>query len=375
MISNRFFHNKVIIGLIVMTVVLFLVFDVATQFLIRAEFDERVRDSVAFQAMETNEVLKDLEEGLSLIDKSMSFNMNNALKGHVDIVMSIIEDRQKNMAKNTQNAQNSLEDQESIMIGQREILKNIEAFRENMDGTMAVYSLDKGMLLYPSGESGRINLYFNSQNKDILKSAVSKGSLFGTIKTTDILRGESILSGYFAYEPTWKWLIFAVKEGERAETYRAYGEDITIRSGLSGAIAYDIVESAFVLNPYYFYEFGVEKDLIGRKVSKIDLKTNKDLSELYSENKDGFVEYAILNEATGQAEEKLAYILQSSDEKHIIVVEADVEKYNEVTSEIILKLRLMAVTAFLVSLLILVLLYQNFVILIDPIAEQQGGRS
>ncbi len=99
MISNRFFHNKIIIGLIVMTVVLFLVFDVATQFLIRAEFDERVRDSVAFQAMETNEVLKDLEEGLSLIDKSMSFNMNNALKGHVDIVMSIIEDRQKNMAK------------------------------------------------------------------------------------------------------------------------------------------------------------------------------------------------------------------------------------------------------------------------------------
>ncbi len=82
-----------------------------------------------------------------------------------------------------------------------------------------------------------------------------------------------------------------------------------------------------------------------------------------------------MNEATGQAEEKLAYILQSSDEKHIIVVEADVEKYNEVTSEIILKLRLMAVTAFLVSLLILVLLYQNFVILIDPIAEQQGGRS
>ncbi len=252
-----------------------MVFDVATQFLIRAEFDERVRDSVAFQAMETNEVLKDLEEGLSLIDKSMSFNMNNALKGHVDIVMSIIEDRQKNMAKNTQNAQNSLEDQESIMIGQREILKNIEAFRENMDGTMAVYSLDKGMLLYPSGESGRINLYFNSQNKDILKSAVSKGSLFGTIKTTDILRGESILSGYFAYEPTWKWLIFAVKEGERAETYRAYGEEITIRSGLSGAIAYDIVESAFVLNPYYFYEFGVEKDLIGRKVSKIDLKPTR----------------------------------------------------------------------------------------------------
>lgn len=372
MISNRFFQNKIIVGLIIMTVILFFIFDVATQFLIRAEFDERERDSVKFQARETNEVLKDLEDGLSLIDESMNYNVNKALKGHVDIIMSIIEDEKKDVIEV---GQNRLESQESIKDSQNDILKSIEAFRQNIDGTMAVYSLDKGMLLYPDGENGRINLYFNSQNKDILQSAVSKGSLYGTIKTTDILRGESVLSGYFAYEDSFKWLIFAVKEGEYSKSYRKYGEDITIRSGLEGAVAYDIVESAFVLNPYYFYEFGVDKDLIGRKISRIDLKTNKDLSELYSENMNDFVEYAVMNDETGQAEEKLAYILKSSDEKHIIVVQADVEKFSALTSEIILRLRMMTVTALVVCLAILVLLYQNFVVLIDPIAEQQGGRS
>tara|TARA_Y100001933_G_C18971083_1_gene552576 strand:+ start:660 stop:1778 length:1119 start_codon:yes stop_codon:yes gene_type:complete len=372
MISSRFFQNKIIIGLIVMTVILFFIFDVATQFLIKAEFDERVRDSVKFQAMETDEVLKDLEDGLSLIDESMSFNVSNALKGHVDIVMSIIDEKKMGMEAVGPNEDDK---QGTTSATQSEVLKSIESFRKHIDGTMAVYSLDKGMLLYPDGENGRINLYFNSQNKDILQSAVSQGSLFGTIKTTDILRGESVLSGYFAYEDSWKWLIFAVKEGAYSKSYREYGEDVTIRSGLNGSTAYEIVESAFVLNPYYYYEFGVKKDLIGRKVSKIDLKTNKDLSQIYSENMNGFVEYAIMNDKTEQAEEKLAYILKSRDDKHIIVIQADVEKYKAITSEIVGRLRMMTLAAFMVSIVILVLLYQNFVILIDPIAEQQGGRS
>ncbi|GKT33992.1 hypothetical protein ADUPG1_007581, partial [Aduncisulcus paluster] len=171
---------------------------------------------------------------------------------------------------------------------QSDVLEKIETYRQSIDGTIAVFSLDEGMLLYPDDESGRINIYFNAENKEVLDRAIAEGGLFGTISSSDMIEGSSELNGYFAFEPDWNWLIFALKKGDLADSYRTYSEYITIRDGIEHAETYNIIDSAFVLDPYYFYEFGVDYNLIGRKVSRIDLRTNKAIDEIYRANENDF---------------------------------------------------------------------------------------
>lgn len=366
MSKSRFFHHRVVMVLIAITIALFLTFDVVTQFLIKSEFDERAKDSIKFQASETVEILRDLEDGMYVIGESMEFNVQRALKSHIDIVLGLMD-----------GVREPVEDQSGIQMdlqdSQIDVLRRVDAYRKNIEGTIAIFSLDKGMLLYPDGDSGRINIYFNEENKDILDQAMTEGGLYGAIQTTDMLQGESVLKGYFAYDETWNWLIFAVKGGDESAAYREYGEYITIREGIERAQSYEIVESAFVLDSHYFYEYGVDKSLIGRKITKIDLKTNKNLSEIYSDRINDFAEYVIKNPETGEAEEKLAYVLESDDKRHIVVVETDIAAYRGLTNEIIKRLRFMTVIAIASLIMILFLLYQNFVTLLDPIAEQGGA--
>ncbi len=365
---SRFFNHRVVLVLIAITIALFLTFDVVIQYLIQSEFDERARDSIKFQANETAEVLMDLEDGMSLIDQSMEFNVKRALKSHVGITLALMDE----IRTPSDNQDESVEDLQNIQI---DVLRRVDSYRKNIEGTIAIFSLDKGMLLYPDGKDGRINIYFNEDNKKILGQAMQEGSLYGVIKTSDMLQGESLLSGYFAYDETWNWLIFAVKHGEMASSYREYGEYITIRDGIERAYSYDIVESAFVLDPHYFYEYGIDNSFVGRKTTRIDLRTNKNLSEIYSDKVNGFADYVVKDPETGEAEEKIAYVLKSKDEKHIVVIEADVASYKELTNEIVFRIRMMTLIAVASLIMILYLLYQNFVTLLDPIAEQRGGLS
>jgi len=207
----------------------------------------------------------------------------------------------------------------------------------------------------------------------LLEEAMTSGSLFGTIQCSDMLQGNAELNGYFAYDEEWNWLIFAVKKGEIASSYRTYGEQITIKKGLQRAQSYNIVDSAYVLDALYFYEYGVEEEYIGRKISKIDLKTNKNLDEIFAVNLDGYVEYALKDHNTGLVHEQLAYIMLTEDKKHVVVVEADLLSYENLLEEILFKIRFMTFVAMGALMMILYLLYQNFVILIDPITEQSGG--
>lgn len=360
MLKSRFLRNRVIVVLIALTVVLFLTFDLIAQIMIQSEFDERARDSIKFQARETAEVLKDLEDGMDLIDESYELNAKIELKSHVDITLALID---------------GLRGAQSTAVTQVDTLRRIDAYRKNIDGTIAVYSLDKGMLLYPDGDNGRINIYFNAENKALLDKAMKEGQLYGSIHTSDLLQGEAVLSGYFAYDREWRWLIFAVQNDDLGAKYRTYGERITIKDGIERAQSYSIVESAFVLDPYYFYEYGAPPEWIGRKISLIDIRTNKNLSELYENNINQFVQYVVKNSKTGKTEEKLAYVLKTDDGLHHVVVEADLTKYEKLISEVVVKIRIMTLIAIIALILILYLLYQNFVTLIDPIAEQSGGQA
>ena len=175
MSKSRFFHHRVVMVLIAITIALFLTFDVVVQYLIQSEFDERTRDSIKFQANETAEILRDLEDGMSLIDQSMEFNVKRALKSHVDIAIALMDG-----IRTPYGHQDSDElDLQDIQI---DVLRRVDAYRKNIEGTIAIFSLDKGMLLYPDGEDGRINIYFNKNNKKILSQAMEEGSLYGTIQ-------------------------------------------------------------------------------------------------------------------------------------------------------------------------------------------------
>lgn len=364
--KRRFFRHRVVVVLIAITIVLLLAFDIVAQVIIETEFDERSRDSIKFQASETAEVLQDLEDGMSLIDDSLKFNTQRALKSHVEITLSLLEGVRESHIEGL-DSDSTLEDT------QVDVLRRVDSYRKNIDGTISIFSLDKGMLLYPEGDDGRMNVYFTAENKGILDQTIQEGQTFGAIKTSDLFQGENILKGYFAYDADWNWLIFAIKKEIAAEEYRTYGEQITIRDGIKRAQSYNIVESAFVLDKQYFYEYGVNSELIGRKVSKIDLKTNKNIHDLYGDHLNDFVEYAVTNPITGQVDEKLAYVLETGDKNHIIVVESDLNSFKSMTSEIILRIRWMSLIAVIALTIILYLLYENFIVLIDPIAEQQGG--
>jgi len=367
---SRFFRHKMVLVLVAITIVLLLGFDIVAQIIIQTEFDERSRDSIKFQAIETVEVLKDLEDGMSLIDDSLKFNTQRSLKSHVDITLALLE----GMRDEYSDAQNSdYVSHERTESTQIDVLRRVDSYRKNIDGTIAIFSLDKGILLYPEGDDGRMNIYFTAENKGILDQTIKDGQTFGAIKTSDLFQGENVFKGYFAYDKTWNWLIFAVKKEEFAEQYRSYGELITIRDGIKRAQSYSIVESAYVLDSHYFYEFGVSPEEVGRKISKIDLRTNKNIEDLYAQHMNGFVEYAIKDKTSGQVQEKLAYVLGTEDQNHIVVVEADMKTFKDMTREIILRIRLMTLIAIIALVIILYLLYENFIILIDPIAEQQGG--
>jgi len=360
MFRNRIVHHRIIIGLIVLTIVLFVAFDIIAQFIVSTEFDERARDSIRFQANETAEVLKDLEDGMSLIDKSYEFNEKRALKSQVDLTVSVM---------------NALREQSDLSVEeiQLDVLRRMDAYRRNIDGTIAIYSRNKGMLLYPSGDVGRLNIYFNAKNKDLLEQAIENGSLFGTIECSDVFQGELYLNGYFTYDSEWNWLIFSVKRGELAQSYKSYGEFITIKSGLKKVEQFDIIDAAYVLDSDYFYEYGVDSELIGRKSTKVDLKTNKALYEIYEESLNGFAEYVINNPETGEREERLAFIKESEDLKHVVVVEAQLTVYDDLLHQIVSKVRFLTGIAVASLMLILYLLYQNFIVLIDPISEQRRG--
>ena len=366
MSRRRFFRHKVVMILIAFTIVLLLAFDIVAQVIIQTEFDERSRDSIKFQAYETAEVLKDLEDGMSLIDDSLKFNTQRTLKSHVDITLALLE----GMRQSKSSTSVTSSDLKSTQI---DVLRRVDSYRKNIDGTISIFSLDRGMLLYPEGDDGRMTIYFTAENKGILDQTIKEGQTFGAIRTSDLLQGENLLKGYFAYDKEWNWLIFAVKKEDLAESYHSYGETITIRDGINRAQSYSFVDSAFVLDRQYFYEYGVSLDKIGRKISKIDLKTNKNIEDLYNNHLNGFVEYVLKNPISGQADEKLAYVLETEDKKHIVVVETDMKSFKDMTNEVILRIRWMSLIAVIALIIILYLLYENFIILIDPIAEQQGG--
>ncbi len=360
---GEFYKNKIIVMLSVITAVIFVVFNLMAHVLVVNQMDVRTKDSLRFQAEETSKILSDLEDGMHLIDESYRHNANVSLERHVKLVETLIE------------AERSSSDETySVSERQQSALENIEIYRQEMTGSFAVYSLEKGMLLYPSDDKGRMNIFFNANNKKLLDEVITRGEIYGELVISSIMEEEYTLDGYFKFDPEWKWLIFALNKKEAGTNYRSYGERITIMEGLKRAEAYNVIDAAYVLNKSYYYEYIIEDSKKAQKMNRVDLMTNQDLSEIFAAHTNDFSRYVLTNEHTSAPDEKLAYIHETGDGAHYVVIQASTARTNALVHQILVKIRWATLIAFAVLNFVLYVLYQNFVTLTDPILDRERGR-
>ncbi len=356
---GSFYRNRTITMLIALTGILFFAFIIFARVLITNQIEGRVRDSIQFQAVESAEILEDLEDGMQLIDESYIANAKLSLRRHVNLALEMIEVERREHAK-----------QLDHLAVEELTLQRLEAYRDHMDGSLAVFSLEEGMLLYPTENNTHMNIYFNARNRRMLDDAISKGSMYGELITSDIMGEEYALDGYFEFYREWNWLVFAVRPKETGSKYRAYGESITIHDGIARAREYDIVDAAYVMDAQYFYEFGVAPTEVGRKMSTVDVETNRNLSEIFENHMNGFVEYIVADPHIGDTQTRLAYILKSEDARHIVVVEAVTGSYKQLIDKIMMKIEGCTLIAVLTLTGVLFILYENFVTFTDPVAER-----
>lgn len=359
---GEFYKNKIIITLSIVTAVIFVVFNLMAHVLVANRMDARTKDSIQFQAEETGNILEDLEDGMLVIDESYRYNANVSLETHIELVEALIDIERSG-------------DDETYSPSERQqrALDRLDTYRQEMRGSLAVYSLEKGMLLYPSDDSGRMNIYFNANNRKLLDEVITRGALYGELLVSSALEEEYTLDGYFKFDAEWKWLIFALNKKESGTNYRSYGERITILEGIKRAEAYDVIDAAYVLDKQYYYEYGVEPARRARKMTRVDLVTNRSLVEIFAEHANDFSRYVLTDENTGKTDEKLAYIHKTEDGAHYVVIQTSTARTNALVHQILVKIRWTTVIAYVVLMFVLYVLFQNFVTLTDPIIDRDRG--
>lgn len=232
---------------------------------------------------------------------------------------------------------------------------------------LGVYSKKEGMLLYPYGQITVSTCLFNDQNQEVLNKAWTQGESYARIacKTPN---GNVDHFAYFSYYEPLDWMIILLEPVEKESA--DYFAEMSIEQNDILDRFQSMHNGTFVdvMDGFMFVEYTNHDNIIGEKISGFDELSQAEVSVALQKLGAGRVNLRLPNQPAERAYQLGVLTHVEALDKYVLVAMPEGNVVDGTTA-IKWAVRIMALFLFVVLTRILIALYENFIIFVDPLAE------
>lgn len=333
------------------TAFILIIFTVAGTSMVEQFFMNQHIERMSRHAAEVETLAANYYVSLDLIEDQLYENWDQGAASHAELLKHVA-------------------DQALAQGGQTpDLLTILRSMREDTGLMTAVYSKTKGMLLYPYDDVRMSARFFNDEYAATLNAAWEEGAVSTIIQVGAQGEEMSYYVYVFAYEPM-DWLILLLEPAElEASTYV-----VSDRMGFAQALQqFEHQRTSLkirVLDTYYFQEYSSNASEIGSKITGVDRNTQKELSDLLKDQTEGVMSYRLLGDDL-KDQRFIAYLHPVEQTGQTVMIEMNRAEIIQSSAPIVWGMRLLAAFLFIMMTMICYVLYENFIVYVDPLSEQE----